>query len=211
MRDVRNGLVGSEDGASRDDVPAVASGNGRIPRTFWIVMVAASAAAGAEFGVNYWGASLLAENTTAAASTVTAAMSAPVAGVAVGRTFGARLALRLSAHSLLAGGWVLALLGFVVFWRAGSIALAATGMFVIGLGLSVVYPLLLDRAVLLMPDRSDRAMALVSPFVGAAIGLAPFVLGALAASVGISAAFLMVPLIMVVGLGAVLASRPRVA
>jgi predicted MFS family arabinose efflux permease len=186
--------------------PAVAGR--RLPPMIWVVMVAVAATAGAEFGVGYWGAALLAGNTGAPAGAVTAAMSAPVAGVAVGRTLGAPLAMRLPAHAMLVSGWVVALLGFAVFWRASMLAVAVVGLFITGVGLSVTYPLLLDRAVLLLPDRPDRAMSLAAPFVGAAIGLAPFVLGALAGQVGLTMAFLVVPLLMIVGLAAVLGSRP---
>lgn len=182
-----------------------------FPPAIWIVMIAVTATAGAEFGVGYWGATLIAENTGAAAGTATAAMSAPVAGVAVGRTLGAPLSLRAPAHPLLVGGWIVALLGFALFWRAGLLPIAVIGLFVTGLGLSVTYPLLLDRAVLFMPDRADRAIALAAPFVGAAIGLAPFVLGALAGQVGVGAAFLVVPTLLVIGLVAVLATRPKAA
>jgi MFS family permease len=182
-----------------------------FPPAIWVVMIAVAATAGAEFGVGYWGATLIAENTGAAAGTATAAMSAPVAGVAVGRTLGAPLSLRAPAHPLLVGGWVVALLGFATFWRAGLLPIAVLGLFVTGLGLSLTYPLLLDRAVLLMPDRADRAISLAAPFVGVAIGLAPFVLGALAGQVGVGAAFLVVPTLLVIGLVAVLATRPKVA
>jgi predicted MFS family arabinose efflux permease len=179
-----------------------------IPRAVWMVMVAVAAAAGAEFAVNYWGSTLLLANTAASAGAVTAAMSAPVAGVAVGRTIGARLALRLPAHRLMVGGWVVALVGFVGFWQVGTLPLAVAGLFLTGLGLSMIFPLLLDRAVLLMPDRSDRAMALAMPSVGLAIGVAPYGLGALAGEVGVVSAFLVVPLSMSAGLGAVLVTRP---
>lgn len=178
------------------------------PIGLWIVMVAVFAAAGAEFAVNYWGSSLLSENTTAAQGTVTAVMSAPVAGIAVGRTLGARIALRVPAHVLLTGGWLIALAGFLLFWPAGQIAVAGLGLFVIGLGLSVLYPLLLDRAVLWLPERPDRAIAIASPFIGVAIGVAPFGLGALAEVTSISAAFLVVPVILAIGLVAVTQSRP---
>jgi hypothetical protein len=219
--------AGREAGAERDRTPAepmdrvaaasVPAASPRLastgfPPAIWIVMLAVTATAGAEFGVGYWGATLIAENTGAAAGTATAAMSAPVAGVAVGRTLGAPLSLRAPAHPLLVGGWIVALLGFALFWRAGLLPIAVIGLFVTGLGLSVTYPLLLDRAVLLMPDRPDRALSLAAPFVGAAIGLAPFVLGALAGQVGVGSAFLVVPALLVVGLVAALVTRPaRVA
>lgn len=195
--------------ATREVAPAQdRADHGRgVPPVFWIVMAAVSAAAGAEFGVNYWGATLLEENTGASIGAVTAVMSAPVVGIAVGRTLGARLALHLTAHAMLVGGWLLALVGFLTFWRTSVLPVAAIGLFVTGLGLSVIYPLLLDRSVLILPHRKDWALSIVYPFVGGAIGLAPYVLGALAGSVGVGTAFLVVPILMLIGLAAVLGSR----
>ncbi len=188
--------------------PDPLTGGRGFPRQIWVVMVAVFATAGAELAVSYWGATLLRENLGAAPGTATAAMSAAVAGVAIGRTFGARLALRLPAHGLLVGGWLLAAAGFFLFWTAGSVPIAVLGLLVTGMGLSVTFPLLLDRAVLVMPDRPDRALSTAMAFVGLASGIGPFVLGALAAQVGVGSAFLLVPGFMALGMGAVLASRP---
>ncbi len=189
----------------------LAEHGGRIPPRYWLVMVGLVAAAGAEFAVNYWGAALLERTTDGTPGAVTAALSAPIAGVAIGRMVGARWALRTAPHRLMLGGWCVALLGFAVFRWAGSVPIAALGMFVIGLGLSVLFPMLLDRAVLLMPAQPDRAMAMASPFLGAAIGILPYALGGLVAQVGVTTAFLAVPALMVLGLGAVLGSRPAPA
>ena len=90
----------------------------------------------------------------------------------------------------------------------GIAPLAALGLFITGLGLSVIYPLLLDRIVLFLPHRKDWGLAVGYAFVGAAIGLAPYGLGALAGVVGVAPAFLVVPSLMAIGLLAVLASRP---
>jgi len=46
----------------------------------------------------------------------------------------------------------------------------------------------------------DRASALALAFTTTAIGLAPFILGAFAASVGVHVAFLVVPVLLVVTL-----------
>lgn len=179
-----------------------------FPARFWIVMLAVFATAGAELAVSYWGATLLRENTGASAATATAAMSATVAGVAIGRTGGARLALRLSAHHLLVAGWLVALAGFLAFWQAGATPVAVLGLLVTGIGLSVTFPLLLDRSVLTLPGRPDRALSTAMAFVGLASGLGPLLLGTLAARFGVQAAFVLVPVFIALGLVAVLSSRP---
>ena len=182
--------------------------NRGFPPRFWIVMLGVFATAGAELSVSYWGATLLRENTGASAGIATAAMSAAVAGVAIGRTIGARLALRLPAHLLLVAGWLVALAGFIAFWRAGATPTAVLGLLVTGVGLSVTFPLLLDRSVLILPGRPDRALSTAMAFVGLASGLGPLLMGALTTRFGVQAAFALVPVFMAVGLLAVLGSRP---
>lgn len=179
-----------------------------FPPRFWIVMLGVFATAGAELSVSYWGATLLRENTGASAGIATAAMSAAVAGVAIGRTIGARLALRLPAHLLLVAGWLVALAGFIAFWRAGSTPTAVLGLLVTGVGLSVTFPLLLDRSVLTLAGRPDRALSTAMAFVGLASGLGPLLMGALTTRFGVQAAFALVPVFMAIGLLAVLGSRP---
>jgi predicted MFS family arabinose efflux permease len=189
------------------EAPARATRPGFPPR-FWIVMLAVFATAGAELAVSYWGATLLRMNTSASAGTATAAMSAAVAGVAIGRTFGARLALRLPAHLLLVAGWLVAFAGFIVLWRAGAMPAAVLGLLVTGVGLSVTFPLLLDRSVLTLPGRPDRALSTAMAFVGLASGLGPLLMGALAARVGVQTAFALVPGFIALGLVAVVTSNP---
>jgi predicted MFS family arabinose efflux permease len=195
----------------RTDMPRAALGQPPkqgFPPRFWVVMLAVFATAGAELAVSYWGATLLRENTGASAGTATAAMSAAVAGVAIGRTFGARLTLRLQAHHLLVAGWLVALAGFIVFWRAGATPAAVLGLLITGVGLSVTFPLLLDRSVLTLPGRPDRALSTAMAFVGLASGLGPLLMGALAARFGVQAAFALVPGFIALGLVAVLISSP---
>ncbi|MGV1003821.1 MAG: MFS transporter [Candidatus Nanopelagicales bacterium] len=185
------------------------TGAERIPRAFWWVMAAVFAAAGVEFGVNFWGATLMLEQISSNKALVTSLMSAPVAGVAIGRTFGSALTARFIPHQLLVGGFALSVAGFFVFWSSRIILQAGAGLLLLGLGISVLFPLLLDRAVGYRPAHKDKALAMCVAFAGTAIGSAPYVLGEIGERTGTSAAFLIVPGLSLLGLAAVVRSRPR--
>lgn len=196
------------DTAELRDQPTVGEPRRAIPRIFWWTMAAVFAAAGVEFGINYWGATLMSEQVTSNRALVTALMSAPVGGVALGRTFGAALTARFASHTLLLGGFALSLVGFFIFWSGRVVWQAAAGLLVLGIGISVLFPLLLDRAVGFLPDRKDTALSLSVACAGTAIGAAPFALGAVAEHASTSTAFLIVPVLSLVGLVASARSRP---
>ena len=187
------------------DAPAAAA----LPRVFWLAMVALFAAVATEFAINYWGSTLIQEQTGAPAASATAAMAAVVAGVAIGRTIGSALTLRVGPHRMLLGGFGLALVGFGVLWTAGSLPLSVVGLFVAGLGIATLFPLLLDRGIVLSAGHPDIAMARSSLVLGLAVGSAPFALGALGSVMPVRTALLLVPVVVVIGLLGVVASRPH--
>jgi fucose permease len=172
-------------------------------------MVALFAAAGSEFAINFWGSPLIQVQTGAPTAAATAAMSASVAGIAVGRTVGSRVTQRLGPHRTLLGGFALTIAGYAVLWLAAALPVAVVGLFVAGLGLSTLFPLMIDRGLLLSDGRPDLAMSRASLVLGLAIGGAPFLLGALGSVVPVSTAMLLVPLIVAIGVVGVLGSRPR--
>lgn len=182
--------------------------SGPLPPVFWVAMGALFAATATEFAITYWGSTLVQEQTGATASAATAAMSAVVAGIAVGRTVGSALTARWGPHRMLLGGFALALVGFGILWSGRALPVAVVGLTVAGLGLATLFPLILDRGIALSQGDPDRAMARALLVLGIAIGTAPFALGALGSVVAVDTAMLLVPVIIVVGLVAVARSRP---
>jgi hypothetical protein len=77
-------------------------------------------------------------------------------------------------------------------------------MFLTGVGLALVWPLSISRIIRAAAGQADRASALALAFTTTAIGLAPFVLGALAGAVGVHLAFLVVPVLLAVTLALVI-------
>lgn len=191
-----------------EDVP-VAAQSSALPRTFWIVMIALFAAAASEFAINFWGSTLIVESTGASTSAATASMSAIVAGLAVGRTIGPRVTALLGAHGMLVVGFPLALVGFMLLWTASALPVAVVGLFVAGLGLATLFPLIIDRGIAVSNGQPDLALARASLILGLAIGGAPFLLGSLGSVMSVSSAMLLVPILVVLGLIGVLGSRPR--
>ena len=189
------------------DPVAAAAPRGLGP-TFWWAMVAVFAAVATEFGVNFWGSTLIREQTGAPTATATAAMSASVIGVALGRTVGPWLIARLGTHRTLVGGYAVALVGFAVLWSAASVGAAVGGLLLTGLGLSTLFPLLIDRGIVLSLGRADLAMSRASLVLSAAVGASPFALGALGAFMPVQQAFLLIPVVIGVGMVAAVRSRP---
>ena len=102
------------------------------------------------------------------------------------------------AWRLVMGGCLVSLVGFVLFWTAPSLWLAALGAIVVGTGLGLQYPVLLPLFVSGYPDAPDRAAARGALASGLAIGLAPLVLAFLSDRLGLHDAYLIVPLLLAV-------------
>jgi fucose permease len=122
----------------------------------------------------------------------TAALSAIIGGMFLGRLFGTRLLLRLAAPRVLLGALALSAAGFTVFWASTAAWLAIAGLLICGLGNALHYPLAIAIAIDHSGGQPDLAAARGGYAMGVGFGLAPFVLGALADRVGPHSAFLLV-------------------
>lgn len=190
--------------------PIPAAGQGRLPPNFWMAMGALSAAVATEFTVNFWGSTLISDATGAATATATGAMFASVLGVAIGRTIGPWTIGRLGTHRSLLLGFATSLAGFALLWSASLLAISVAGLLLTGFGLATLFPLLLDRGIVLSEGRPDLAMSRASLVLGLAVGSAPLLLGWLGNSISVRLALLLVPVMIVAGLVAVTRSRPAV-
>lgn len=164
-----------------------------LPRAYWLAWVSIFATGSVEVCVNLWGADVLRVHAGVAPGVATAALSAMVAGLFVGRVVGGRLLLRYPATRVLLGALGLSAVGFAVFWVATVPWLAFTGLVICGLGVAMHYPLGIGLAVTHSAGQPDLAAARASYAVGISFGTAPFLLGAVADRVGPHLAFLVVP------------------
>jgi MFS family permease len=115
-----------------------------------------------------------------------AAMGLFVAGELTGRVAGGRLTRRPGrARALVLGALTVTAGGFALLWLADRPLVAQVGLTATGLGVANLYPLGLALALAAAPGRTDQAAGRTQLLVGAAVGLAPFALGALADAVGV--------------------------
>ncbi len=209
--------AGSVEAGSVEAGPALAgagaglvmdSGPGRLPGQFWLAWMVLVLCIAVEFCVTIWGPDVLAARTGAAPGMATAGVTTVVAGMLVGRLVGGRIALRLDTGRLMLGAIALSAVGFAVFWSSTVLWLAMVGLAITGLGIAVQFPLGMARALAASCNRTDLAAGRASWAAAAAVGLAPFTLGAVADQVGTHSAFLLVPLLLAGAAAGVLARRP---
>jgi MFS family permease len=174
---------------------------GPPPRPFWLAWGVMITCVGTEFCCTFWSADQLRTHVGLGADAASAAVSALLVGMTIGRLSSVPLTARWSVVRLLVAAIALALVGWAVMWTASSALLAVVGLGVLGLGLALQFPLSLVRTMQESGGRPDTANALASVGTGLASGLAPFALGALADHVGAHDGFLLVPGLLASGLG----------
>jgi predicted MFS family arabinose efflux permease len=154
-------------------------------------------AVSAEFCMVFWAPSALADWHGATADQAPAVAALFLVGMAGGRALAAPVTRWLpAARAVLLAGSSLATAGFAVFWAAPTLALASVGLLVAGLGVALLYPATVSRAVAAWPHAPDRAAARAALASGLAIGGAPYLLARLADATGLRPAYLLVPALL---------------
>lgn len=174
------------------DNRTIASG-GRLPRAYWIAWILMSATGSIEVCLSLWAGLELREHAGMSPGAASAALSAIVTGMFLGRLAGGRIALRIAPIPLLLSALLMSLAGFAVFWTANSAGPAVAGLLVLGLGNASHYPLSISIALNVAGDQADRAAGYASYSMGVGFGLAPVALGRVADEVGSHLAFLLLP------------------
>ncbi len=180
-----------------------AAAQGRAGRgfstAFWFFWVALVCGVGIEFSTTFWASDLLARRTDAPGSVAAASVSALVIGMSVSRFIVGPLSRRKAPEKLLLVGFAVAAAGWLLFWVATSPTLAIAGLVLAGLGYGTHFPLAISLVMRASDGRPDKAQSRSSLGIGGAVGIAPFLLGSLADVFGPHTAFLLVPLLIVVG------------
>ncbi|GAA3157591.1 MFS transporter [Planomonospora alba] len=198
----------SPGGAAGADGTAPAEG-GRFGGRFYLAGGVLFCCVALEFCFNLWAAKLVSDQTGLSAEVAATALTAFTAGMAAGRWGGARLALRVRPGALLVAALAVTGAGWALLWASGNPVVSYLGLLVSGLGVALHFPLALSRVLAASGGRPDRASATASVFSGVAIGAGPFLLGALADGFGTRQAFLLVPTLIGLAVGGVLAAAPR--
>ena len=145
----------------------------------------------------FWASYVLRDQGGMGAAASAAALGSAVGGMFLGRLVVARTAHRFGSEKLYRLSLILALIGFLIFWRSTSPVVLLVSLFTAGVGIGAHFPLGLDRVVRASAGRPDKGSAFISLGAGTASGAAPFALGAISEVVGIQSAYTIVPVALV--------------
>jgi fucose permease len=115
----------------------------------------------------------------------------------LGRILGSRLVQRYSTRAVVTVSILIAAIGFLLFWRSENILIGLSGLFITGLGVANLYPLILSLAISAADGNTVQAGARATLASGTAILALPLALGRLADAVGIRSAYGVVLILLI--------------
>lgn len=205
-------------GLGRATLPQSAPGQGvspsarrPLPFRFWVYWVALVLAVSVEFCMIFWSADYLENSLGIPKANAAQAVSLFLAAMIVGRLAGSRLVHVFAAPRVVIASVLVAAVGFLLFWTTGTALLVLLGLFVTGLGVASLYPLLLSLAIGVASDDAVRASARTTLASGTAILALPLLLGRLADAAGIQPAYGIVVILLIGIFLVMLVTRGRVA
>lgn len=167
--------------------------------TWWAILTLVFTSA-IEMSYIFWATDLLASRGTWETAAAAAGLSALLLGLFVGRASGSWLVERLDAERSLLLALVLLAIGFALTWIWPVAWVILIGLFIVGLGISVQFPLGMARIMRSSAGQADKAAGIASSGVGVAGMIIPFVLAVLADSIGVHGAFLIVPVLIAISI-----------
>lgn len=148
-----------------------------------------------EFAVLLWCPAFLEHVVGLTPSLAATAAAAYSAAMLLGRWAGSVAVRRVAPTVLLPAALSLVVPGFALYWGLATPIAAVVGLFLLGLAVSLMYPLSLGLIIAAAGPAADLAGARTGFAAGTALLLCPLALGALADVVGLSAAHLAIPVI----------------
>ena len=174
--------------------------SGSLNHKFWISWFGFIACISTEYAIAFWTAALLRDRVGSSAAISTVCIVAVGTGMGFGRWFGPHALKRFMLDRQLKAVMVIQFIGFAVLWFSHELLVSLFALFVVGLGTSMQFALTSLRLIGFSQGRPDLAIEQTSLVRGIAIARAPFVLGVFGDHLGISRAYLMVPVLIVIAL-----------
>lgn len=168
-----------------------------LPPLFWLFWAGIVLGVSAEFCMIFWSADYIEQVLGLTKADSAQAVSLFLAGMIAGRILGSRLVQRFSARAVVGASVIIAGVGFLLFWRTENVFAALSGLFLTGLGIASLYPLLLSLAINASNGDTVQAGARATLASGTAILALPLLLGRLADAVGIRSAYAVVLILLV--------------
>ncbi|WP_119066892.1 MFS transporter [Aggregatilinea lenta] len=187
--------------AEETAAPVKRSRRGTLPRLFWIYWATLVIGVAIEWSFVVWGADYMTSVGGLRRADASMLMSLYFLAMVTGRFGASRLSRRIEPNRLLRIAIGITLAGFLGFWIAPANVVMVAGLFVAGLGVCNLFPLLMSLAVGVGADHSDEASGRVMAGAGVAIFGGPQILGAVADEAGIQAAYGIVGVLLLAVMG----------
>ena len=171
----------------------------KLPGLYWVYWTGIMLSVAVEFCMISWSADYLETGLGMAKVDAVQSVSLFLGGMIVGRFAGSRLVLRFATPKVVTAAIGVTGLGFLLFWTTQSLLVSLAGLFITGLGVASLYPLILSLAMEAAGDNAVQASARATLASGTAVLILPLALGRLADLVGIRPAYGVVG-ILVLGL-----------
>ncbi len=190
-----------------------------LPVGFWFYWLTLGFAVAVEFSVLLWAPAYLEKVVGFSAAAAAGAATAFFAAMLIGRVAGSWLVRVVDPHRVFVAVSAVTFVGFAIYAATGHGVVSVAGLFVLGLGIALLYPLTMSFALEAAGPAADHASSRLVLAPALAILVSPPLLGALADSAGLRVAQTMTPLMMVAALAAFLiagmltrpATKPRKA
>jgi predicted MFS family arabinose efflux permease len=178
--------------------------SGKLSRSYWLSWFGLFLSVSGEFATAFWSASLLSNRVGSTAALATLSLVSYGIGVCMGRWFAGRALGRFHADEQLLFALVFQFIAFGLFWSSHILPLSLVALFLVGIGVSVQFPLFSLRLIAFSDNRPDLAIGKSSLAAGVAIALAPLALGILGDNFGISRAYIMMPVLLIAAMAIVI-------
>ncbi len=178
---------------------------GSLNAKFWLSWVGFVACISSEFATTFWAAALLRNRIGSSAAISTVCIVALGCGMGLGRWFGPQILKRKSIDTQLKTVMLTQFIGFGTLWFSHILWVSLLALLAVGIGISMQFALASLRLIGFSDGRPDLAIGRSSLGAGVAIAAAPFILGVLGDHLGISRAYLMVPVLIAVAFTAIVA------
>jgi fucose permease len=177
---------------------------GKLPFNVRLYLLIIFVAGGVEWGGWLFAADYLIVSIRLDTATAAGIVALFPLGAVTGRVLLSRLLRRQAPQRLLPYTMLCVFVGFPLFYVPSTLFVQGAGLFLMGLGAAGFFPLAVSTVAITAGPLVSQASSRVPLATGTAILINPLLLGALADTVGLETAYLIVPTLAVVTLGMIL-------
>lgn len=184
--------------------PLKRGAEGKLPFNVRLYLFIIFVAGGVEWGGWLFAADYLIVSVGLDTATAAGMVALFPLGAVTGRVLLSRLLRHRAPQHLLPHTMLCVFVGFPLFYVPSTLWVQGAGLFLMGLGAAGFFPLAVSTVAITAGPLVSQASSRVPLATGMAILFNPLLLGALADTVGLEAAYLIVPTLAVVSLGMIL-------